>query len=386
MPSLNELKSCYVAWAAVVAVSAFSQMATAQTLVPTPPAIASRAHLLQDYWTGEIFAEGNIDERLEPASLTKVMTAYVGFSELKEGNIKLDDEVRVSEKAWRMTGSRTFVEVGTRVKVADLLKGIIVQSGNDASVALAEHVAGSEDSFAHLMNQYAVKLGMNDTNFRNSQGLPAPDHYTTVRDIAILARALIRDFPEGYKWHSVKEYVYNGIRQHNRNRLLWRDSSVDGIKTGYTKGAGYCLLASARRGDMRLISVVMGASSVKARLRESQALLTYGFRFYETRRIVAVGESVADARVWGGASDTLGFGVAEDLYVTVPRGKARDIKREFVFDGQVLAPVARGEAKGKLRITLGNKTLAEKALVALGTMDEGSLWQRLTDKVMILFE
>ncbi|MEM7254503.1 MAG: D-alanyl-D-alanine carboxypeptidase family protein [Pseudomonadota bacterium] len=364
----------------------WSVVSAAQTLIPTPPTVAARAHLLQDYWTGQLLVESNIDERLEPASLTKIMTAYVGFSELKEGNIKLDDEVRVSEEAWRMPGSRMFVEVGTRVKVSDLLKGIIVQSGNDASVALAEHIAGSEESFAALMNQYAKKLGLDNTNFTNSQGLPDPKHYTTARDVSELTRALIRDFPNGYKWHAVKEYVYNGIKQHNRNRLLWRDSSVDGVKTGYTKGAGYCLAASAQRGDMRLVSVVLGANSVKARLRDSQALLTYGFRFYETERVVSVGEAVAEARVWGGATDTLGFGVAEDLYVTVPRGKSRNLKREFVFDGHVLAPVTAGERKGRLRITLGDKSLAERALVALGSVEEGSLWQQMADKVMILFE
>ena len=364
----------------------YTSLAYSQTLVPTPPSIAARAYMLQDYWTGQIFAEHNIDERLEPASLTKIMTAYVGFAELKEGNIHLDDKVRISEKAWNMAGSRTFLEVGSRVSVTELLKGIIVQSGNDASVALAEHIAGSEDSFAHLMNQYAAKLGLENTNFTNSQGLPSDDHYSTARDMARLTSALIRDFPEEYQWHSVKEYVYNGIRQHNRNRLLWRDSSVDGVKTGYTKNAGYCLIASAKRGDMRLLSVIMGADSVKARLRDSQALLTYGFRFYETRRVVAAKEIVAEARVWGGASNQLGFGVAEDLYVTVLRGKAKNLKREFVFDEQIVAPVVEGDLKGQLRIILGENSLVQRPLIALNSVETGSLWRQLIDKIMVLFE
>ena len=364
----------------------YASLAHSQVLVPTPPSIAARAYMLQDYWTGQIFAEHNIDERLEPASLTKIMTAYVGFSELKEGNIDLNGKVLISEKAWNMAGSRTFLEVGSRVSVTELLKGIIIQSGNDASVALAEHIAGSEDSFAHLMNQYAAKLGLENTNFTNSQGLPSDDHYSTARDMARLTRALIRDFPEGYKWHSVKEYVYNGIRQHNRNRLLWRDSSVDGVKTGYTRNAGYCLIASAKRGDMRLTSVIMGADSVKARLRDSQALLTYGFRFYETRRVVAAKEIVAEARVWGGTSNRLGFGVAQDLYVTVLRGKAKNLKREFVFDEQIMAPVMAGDLKGQLRITLGESTLVQRPLIALSSVEKGSLWRQLADKIMVLFE
>ena len=363
-----------------------ASLAHSQVLVPTPPSIAARAYMLQDYWTGKIFAEHNIDERLEPASLTKIMTAYVGFSELKEGNIDLNGKVLISEKAWNMAGSRTFLEVGSRVSVTELLKGIIIQSGNDASVALAEHIAGSEDSFAHLMNQYAAKLGLENTNFTNSQGLPSDDHYSTARDMARLTRALIRDFPEGYKWHAVKEYVYNDIRQHNRNRLLWRDNSVDGVKTGYTRNAGYCLIASAKRGDMRLISVIMGADSVKARLRDSQALLTYGFRFYETRRVVAAKEIVAQARVWGGTSNRLGFGVAQDLYVTVLRGKAKNLKREFVFDEQIIAPVVEGDLKGQLRITLGESTLVQRPLIALSSVGKGSLWRQLADKIMALFE
>ncbi len=269
-------------------------------IVPDAPSVGARAYILQDFDSGRVLAEVNADERMEPASLTKIMTAYVVFEELEQGKIAMEDQVLVSEKAWRMGGSKMFIEVDTKVSVEDLLKGLIIQSGNDASVALAEFIAGDEDAFADLMNQYAVRLGMTGTHFINASGLPHPEHYTTARDTATLAAAMIRDFPELYKIHAVKEYEYNGIVQHNRNKLLWRDESVDGLKTGHTESAGYCLVASAERDGMRLISVVMGSESERSRARESIALLSYGFRFFETHRLYGALEPLTEIRIWKG--------------------------------------------------------------------------------------
>lgn len=357
----------------------------APTVVPSPPTIEAHAYILQDFHSGRVLAQDNADERMEPASLTKMMTVYVVFSELRDGKISLDDKVRVSKKAWRMPGSRMFIEVGSQVSVEDLLKGVIVQSGNDASVALAEHVAGTEDAFVQLMNQYAQRLGMTHTHFEDASGLPHADHYTTAHDMAILARALIRDFPEHYKWHAIRQYTYNDITQHNRNLLLWQDDSVDGIKTGHTESAGYCLVASAEREGMRLISVVMGASSEKGRARQSEALLDYGFRFFETHRLYAADKPLTDVRVWKGEPSSLGVGLAHDLYVTVPRGEYERLNASMQLDGAVMAPVARGERHGTVTVSLGDKTLTERPLIALESVPEGGLWQRLTDEVRLLF-
>ncbi|MDQ7072703.1 MAG: D-alanyl-D-alanine carboxypeptidase family protein [Gammaproteobacteria bacterium] len=265
---------------------------------PTPPKVAAKSYILQDFASGRVIAEHNSDQRLPPASITKLMTAYVVSHELDAGNIKLDDEVLISEKAWRMVGSRSFIEVNTKVPVEALLRGMIIQSGNDAAVALAEHIAGSEETFAQMMNQYAQQLGMFNTNYRNATGLPDPDHYTTAKDIAILSTAIIRDFPDHYKWYAEKEYTYNNITQHNRNKLLWRDSTVDGLKTGHTEEAGYCLAASAKRSGMRLISVVLGTRSENARTQETQKLFNYGFRFFETHDLYQAGHKVTSSKVW----------------------------------------------------------------------------------------
>lgn len=271
-----------------------------QAPIPEPPAIASSAHLLVDHHTGKVIAEHNPDERLEPASLTKIMTAYVVFRELAAGKIALTDEVLISEKAWRTGGSKTFIELGKRIPLEVLLHGMIIQSGNDASVALAEHVAGSEDTFAHLMNSNAQRLGMVNSHFINATGLPDPEHYSTARDMTLVTAATIREFPEYYAWYAEKEYVYHGIKQNNRNRLLWQDPAVDGVKTGHTEAAGYCLVASAKRESMRLTSVVMGAKSEKARAEASLALLNYGFRFYESPQLYPGGKPVENLRVWMG--------------------------------------------------------------------------------------
>ena len=352
---------------------------------PSPPEINARAHVLVDYRSGDLLAAHNPDERHEPASLAKMMTSYVVFAELREGNIRLDDKVLVSEKAWRAPGSRTFIEVGDRVSVDDLLKGVIIQSGNDASIALAEHVAGDEAAFADLMNRHAQLLGMHDSNFTNSSGLPDPDLYTTPRDMATLARALIREFPDYYQWHAIKSFEYNGIEQKNRNRLLWRDESVDGLKTGYTRSAGYCLVASAARGDMRLISVVMGSPSAKIRTRATAALLAFGFRAWETRRVYEADEVVAKLQIWKGESRELRLGLGEDLYLTIPRGDHESLATVVETEETNVAPVARGAVRGTLRVRLEGEVLAERPLVALHSVEPGSLWRRIGDSIRLLF-
>lgn len=358
----------------------------APVFTPKEPSLGARAYLLQDFASGRILAEHNVDERLEPASLTKIMTSYVVFHQLEEGNIKLQDETVVSEKAWRMPGSRMFIEVGSRVTVEDLLQGVIVQSGNDASVALAEHIAGSQEGFAALMNEHARYLGMNDTHFVNAEGLPHSEHYTTARDMAILTRALIARFPSRYLGHAQKEFTYNNIRQPNRNRLLWRDSSVDGVKTGYTKSAGYCLVTSAKRNNMRLVSVIMGSKSPRRRTQETQTLLTYGFRFFETHRVFAAQETIQTTRVWEGASRTLGLGLEEDLFVTVPRGAFKRVKTELSGVVRAVAPISLGSVRGVLKVVLGERELYTGEIVALHSVAEGNLWQRVSDKVRLLFE
>ena len=354
-------------------------------VLPSPPEVNARAHVLVDYLSGEVLASHNPDQRHEPASLTKMMATYVVFAELREGNIRLDDMVLVSEKAWRAPGSRMFIEVGDRVSVEELLLGVIVQSGNDASIALAEHVAGDESAFADLMNQHAQRLGMRDSNFTNSSGLPDPDLYTTPRDMATIARALIREFPDYYQWHAIKSFEYNGIEQKNRNRLLWQDESVDGLKTGYTRSAGYCLVASAARGDMRLISVVMGAPNAKRRTRDTAALLGFGFRAYETRRVHGTGEVLTKLRIWKGESLEAHLGIDEDLYLTLPRGEHDRLVSIIDVEEPAIAPVAEGAVRGTIRVRLDEELLAERPLVALHPVELGSLWQRLGDSIRLLF-
>ncbi len=354
--------------------------------VPQPPEVDARAHLLIDMHTARVLSAGDADEPLEPASLTKMLTSYVVFAEMAQGKFALSDEVLVSEKAWRMKGSRMFIEVGTRVPVEALLMGLIVQSGNDAAVALAEFVAGDEHAFADLMNRYARQLGMSGSHFTNASGLPDPDHYSTARDMARIAAALIQDFPEYYPWNAIREYEYGGIKQPNRNALLFRDETVDGLKTGYTRAADYCLVASAKREGMRLIASVMGAKSPRARARIAQSLLNYGFRFYETRRVYASDEKVADVRVWKGDAKRLALGVEQSLYVTVPRGRYDEIKMEMEIAARPVAPVRAGAQQGVLRLALGEELTIERPLVALDDVVEGNLWQKLSDHVRLMFE
>ncbi|MDO9105858.1 MAG: D-alanyl-D-alanine carboxypeptidase family protein [Methylovulum sp.] len=358
------------------------------TEISTPPAptIDASAYILQDYHTGKILAENNADVKLAPASLTKIMTVYVVFREISNGHLHLDDLATISQKAWATSGSRMFVEVNGQVKVEDLLKGVIIQSGNDASVALAEHVAGNESTFADMMNQHAARLGMTNSHFKNSDGLPIEDHYTTARDLATLTSALIREFPDYYRWFSQKEFTFNKITQHNRNKLLSRDESVDGVKTGFTDEAGYCLVASALRENMRLISVVMGAKTVNARANENQNLLNYGFRFFESHRLYQGKTPLSEARVWKGDNKNVPLGLAEDLYVTIPRRHYNDLKAEINIDKKITAPVKEGDKFGSVNVKLKDEQLINKDLVALKPVELGNIVRRLYDGAMMMLE
>jgi len=364
----------------------FSVSYAATMPTPAAPIIGAKSYLVIDSKTGHEIASLDADAALAPASLTKIMTTYVVFSALKQGQITLDEEVTISEKAWRTEGSRMFIEVGTRVTVEDLVLGMIVQSGNDASVALAEHIAGSESVFAEMMNQHAAALGMYSSHFRNATGLPAENHVTTARDLATLARAIIEEFPEYYKWHAMKEFTYNNIKQSNRNSLLWRDDSVDGLKTGHTKAAGYCLVASAERDGMRIISVVLGTSSTKSRADGSQALVNYGFRFFETRLLFKAGEEISIARVWKSANEFSRLGVLEDLYVTVRRGSYDALESKLNIPSIVTAPIAAGQPVAELVISLDDEDILKAPLRALDDNPEGSFWQRTKDSVSLWFE
>lgn len=363
-----------------------SPVVTAVTLVPAPPRINASSYLVMDYHSGRLVVNENADKRVEPASLTKIMTVYIAAKELAAGNIHLDDKVHVSEKAWRMTGSRMFIEVNKQVTVEELLHGIIIQSGNDASVALAEYIAGDEDVFAQLMNQQAKLLGMINTNFVNSTGLPHAEHYTTANDLALLARSLIREYPEIYAMHSLKEFIYNGIKQTNRNSMLWRDESVDGIKTGHTESAGYCLVASATRGGMRLISVVMGTEGDNARINMTQALLSYAFRFFETHKLYTANQVIQTGRIWKGDRESVDLGVNQDLYITIPKGTYKQLDASIELEPIIIAPVSVGEVKGTLKVKLEKQELVNQPLITLQSVGSGSVLGRFKDDVKLLFE
>ena len=364
----------------------FSAVYAAPMPTPAAPIIGAKSYLVIDSKTGHEIASLDADAPLAPASLTKIMTTYVVFSALQQGQITLDEAVTVSEKAWRTEGSRMFIEVGTRVTVKDLLLGMIVQSGNDASVALAEHIAGSESVFAEMMNQHAAALGMHSSHFRNATGLPLENHVTTARDLATLTRAIVAEFPDYYKWHAIKEFTYNNIKQSNRNSLLWRDDSVDGLKTGHTEDAGYCLVASAERDGMRIISVVLGTSSTKARADGSQALVNYGFRFFETRLLFKAGEEISNARIWKSANEYSRLGVLDDLYITVRRGSYDKLESKLDIPAIVLAPIAAGQPVAELSISLDGVELLKTPLRALDNNPDGSFWQRTKDSVSLWFE
>ncbi len=352
---------------------------------PVAPILDAQSYLLVDHISGVELASKNPGKRTEPASITKLMTAYVLYGELKKGNATLEDRVLISEKAWKMEGSRMFVEGGKKVPLERMLHGLIVQSGNDAAVALAEHVAGSESSFVDKMNAAAAKLGMDGTRYANASGMPDPQHYTTARDIVKLARALIKNYPQFYKLYKIKNYTYNGIKQYNRNKLLWRDKTVDGMKTGHTDSAGYCLVASAERNNMRLISVMLGASSEKTRSDYSQQLLEYGFRFFETHKLYASNSVLAEARVWKGVTDKVPAGTIDGLYVTIQKGHYDKLKGMMELYKDIDAPVQRGDPLGKAIIKDGDIIVAELPLVALSPVDAGGLWSSVTDSIKKLF-
>jgi len=350
---------------------------------PPPPPIAARAWLLVDYQSGQTIAAHNAGDRIEPASLTKLMTAYLVFGALKTKAIAPEQTVTVSQRAWKSGGSRMFIEPRKPVTVDELLRGMIVQSGNDATVALAELVGGSEDAFTQMMNKEAQRLGLKDTQFTNASGWPDPKHYSTARDLAALAAALIRNFPEYYTLYSTREYRYNNITQQNRNRLLWLDPNVDGVKTGFTEGAGYCLIASAKRGPRRLLSVVVGTNSDSARAQESQKLLNYGFQFFDTLQLYAKGQEVGTLRVWKGTRDELKAGLDRDLDLVLPRGDTQKVKADFVSEQPLVAPVSAGQKVGVVKVTLDGKPLGEFPVIALESVPVAGLVGRAWDSMRL---
>ncbi|NOH62305.1 MULTISPECIES: D-alanyl-D-alanine carboxypeptidase family protein [Vibrio] len=355
----------------------------APTIIPEPPTLGAKGYVLIDYNTGQVLVEKNANTKLNPASLTKLMTAYVAGQEVKAGNITLDDQVVISKNAWAKNfpdSSKMFIEVGTTVPLMDLYRGLIVQSGNDASVAIAEYVAGSEGAFVNLMNSWAEKLGLENTAYTNPHGLDSNGLYSTPMDIAKLGQAIIRDLPDIYPLYSETSYTYNGITQYNRNGLLRdRSMNVDGMKTGYTSGAGYSLTTSATSGDMRLIAVVMGASSTKSRESESKQLLSYGFRFFETVSPTKAGDTVTEAKVWMGEQDQLSVGVDEDIYMTLPKGNAAKLTAEVEFDRELVAPITEGEKVGTIIYSVEGDEVATADLIAQADVDEGSLFKQLID-------
>ncbi|SFM74950.1 D-alanyl-D-alanine carboxypeptidase family protein [Marinobacter zhejiangensis] len=354
-------------------------------LIPSPPQIGASSYVLMDPRSGDVIMEHNSHERLPPASLTKMMTAYIVERELAEGRISMDDMVPISVNAWRTEGSRTFVREGTQVRVEDLLKGVVIQSGNDASVALAEFVAGSEAAFTDIMNQQAQLLGMKDSHFANATGLPESDHFSTAFDLALLAKAIINDYPENYGIYAEKHFTYNNIRQPNRNALLWRDPSVDGLKTGHTDEAGFCLVASAVRNDTRLIGVVMGTPSNEARAQEVQKMLNYGFRYYESAKLFSAGQQLLDSPVWGGQQNELALGVKDEVFVTIPRGSKDALESVVDIDTVIKAPVSIGDELGRIRVSLNGEVLLDEPVLALQDIPEGGLFKRLWDAIKLFF-
>ncbi len=366
--------------------SSYSLASTDGIVVPDPPQLAAKAWVLVDFDSGRILAEHNANEQIEPASLTKIMTSYIIFHEINANRLKLDDMVTISKNAWQQPGSRSFVNVGSQLPVEILVKGMIIQSGNDSTVALAEKVAGNVEAFAQLMNEYAQKLGMNNTHFVNPTGLPDPTHLTTANDIVKMASAVIKSFPEEYKIYSQKEFVWNNIRQANRNRLLWQDESVDGMKTGHTESAGYCLVASAKRGGMRLVTVLLGAESEKTRAQETQKLLNYGFRFYETHKLYQANQELQKIHVWQGEKEGLAIGTADAVYLTIQRGQYDNLKPVIEFQSEVIAPVSKGQVVGTLKVSLTDKELANIPLIAQEDIPQGGFFKRVLDQIKLSIE
>lgn len=367
--------------------SLFSLVAAAIDIIP--PQVEASSYYLIDYTTDRVLAEHNADAIVEPASLTKMMTTHVIFKALKNGTIKLTDEVLISEKAWKTGGSKTFIEVGKQIPVSDLLRGVIIQSGNDASIALAEHLAGSEEAFAQLMNNEAKEIGMTNSHFVNSTGLPHPEHVSTARDMAKLAKALIVDFPEYYPIHQEKEFTYNNIKQENRNRLLWQDDSVDGIKTGYTENAGYCLVSSAIREDMRIITVVMGTKSSKERIQESRKLINFAFLHYKTHKLYSNNDTVKEIRIWYSDKKQIKLIPGNDVYVTIPKGQYDKLQAKLelaIPKGIVEAPLEKHQQMGKITVTLDDATIVTVPVVTAEAANESSLINTLFDKVSLMFQ
>jgi D-alanyl-D-alanine carboxypeptidase (penicillin-binding protein 5/6) len=362
-----------------------SESGVADTPIPTPPSVEARAYIVVDFRTGKVLASHEAAAKLEPASLTKLMTAYLVFQELTTGKLKLDEPVMVSEHAWRSEGSRTFIELGKPVSVELLILGMIVQSGNDATIALAERIAGTEETFVQMMNANAKRLGMDGTHFMNSSGLPAADHYTTARDMSLLAVAMIRDFPQYYKYYSVREFEHNGIKQQNRNGLLGRDPTVDGLKTGHTDSAGFCLVTSALRDGMRIVSVVLGSGSMSGRENASAALLNYGFTFYDTKLVVKGGTTLGSSKVWKAAESPVDVGITNDLYVTVPRGQSNDVKTAVDLQPRLMAPLAADANVGTLRVFTGSETLLTMPVHPMKPVATGGWWRRLIDTIRLWF-
>jgi D-alanyl-D-alanine carboxypeptidase (penicillin-binding protein 5/6) len=368
--------------ALLISASFFSN---AQNLLPRPPQINVTSYILVEPVTGKVLAEFNADDQIEPASMTKVMTGYIAADQLHRNLVRADDEVLISTKAWKMEGSRMFIEAGKRVSFEDLLKGIVIQSGNDASVAIAEYLGGTEEGFVDIMNAYAQSLGLNNTLFENSTGLPSSNHFSSARDLSIISANLINNFPEHYALYKEKSFTFNDIRQLNRNRLLWRDDSVDGIKTGHTESAGFCLISSAARGSMRLIAVVAGANSEDERFNASQRLLEYGFRFFVTQNLLESNEEVRSADVWGGKKDNVSLGLAKDLIVTVPRAELPSLRIDYTFNNNIEAPISKGDILGSLSVKSGDTVIANANLVALEEVEPKGFFGRLISKIIMWF-
>jgi serine-type D-Ala-D-Ala carboxypeptidase (penicillin-binding protein 5/6) len=353
--------------------------------IPKAPNPDVKSYILIDYDSGMVIAEKNADLILPPASITKIMTSYIIFTELQNKTLAKNDDVLISKKAWKTGGSKMFIEVGKKVKVSDLLQGIITSSGNDASVAMAEHISGDEETFSIYMNQLAENLGMVNTSYANSTGLPNDNLFTTARDISLLARSLIKTFPNEYKLYSKKEYIYNEIKQYSRNKLLYLDDTVDGMKTGYTKKAGYCLVSSALRGKKRLISVVLGAKSPEHRTNASKSLLEYGFRFFETHKLYEQNNIVTEGNIFGGSQQKIKLGVLEDEYISIPRRQIKNIKTKYVIDQNLTAPVQKGESIGYAVIQLQGENITTIKLYAMESVDEGSFYRKTLDSILRKF-
>lgn len=354
--------------------------------IPKAPSLNADSYYLMDFDSGVVLAEKNADKKVEPASITKLMSMYLVDKAIADGELALTDTVTISEKAWRMKGSKMFIEVGKEVSVDDLIKGMVIQSGNDATIALAEHIAGSESAFVGYMNHRADILGMTNTQFKNVTGWPEDGHYSTARDIAILSQAIIRDFPESYKNYKEKEFTFNKIRQFNRNRLLWRDDSVDGLKTGHTEAAGYCLVASALREDTRLISVVLGTKSNKARTKYSQSLLNYGFRYFETHKLYQANEPLKQAKLWFGEQEKVALGLEQDLFINIAKGRYKDLNASIEINTNIEAPVSKGTTLGFISVTLDDNELAKHPIIALHDVADGGFMKRAMDSVKRAFQ